>query len=677
MSLIITSSRQQEFDGTPGALQGIENPTSYKNHMKSPLMLKPNSEVAVVSVRVDRKDVIVVDRGERMALYWGTEPDGAGGMPSWIQDPQPHLPVYLEVPDGSYNQNEFAVALETALTDMCQKTYSNVSEVTVNLKVQPAEEFATYEIKFFALANASTVGLSSLTAADWLSCVNDSNKTPSEIEIRRAYGEGPYDKTDDFTPTAGTGKIVMGSGGGDGKACAILKNKVLSSTSGVCEFSFDGYNNNFTVGLVRNIASDRAAPARFNSEFQSPNFAGQDGNKISQFFDYALTLKRSAKGAPTSWGLTQSVVINETGSPIEFDTYMGTQMVRVPNASLVVSPGNASFDNSGGSGDFFNKVRFTRYGEGIRVDLIDNKGVVTNIVSQLASSALKPCGDSSDLLYAKIFMDGDPGDSLEITQFDVCDYGTKPRASQPYDTKQRRYGYDLGNNTDEFASVYQQYQDEYTMGGDGAGSVTTSTGFADNTFISAPIYALMNGSGGQDREWGMVLGPDDLLSIPDGYDQEIPTVEVMIPNDNMRKRLGFAEMVVLEIEDATAGAGTLTVTFEGNRAIETTHGKNMFIRWHPTQQVSYNANQGSISKIVYACPRFDVNGSVAGALYFEPNERVYVDCNNVDELMITDIGVDIVDINEMLVTDLIGTTQINFHVRQKEGFSVGRDSGRT
>ena len=45
--------------------------------------------------------------------------------------------------------------------------------------------------------------------------------------------------------------------------------------------------------------------------------------------------------------------------------------------------------------------------------------------------------------------------------------------------------------------------------------------------------------------------------------------------------------------------------------------------------------------------------------------------------MITDIGVDIVDVNEMLRKDLIGTSQINFHIRQKENFKVGRSSGRT
>ena len=91
----------------------------------------------------------------------------------------------------------------------------------------------------------------------------------------------------------------------------------------------------------------------------------------------------------------------------------------------------------------------------------------------------------------------------------------------------------------------------------------------------------------------------------------------------------------------------------------------MFIRFHATQQQSYNANTGSISKIVYACPRFDVNGSLDGALYYEPHERVYIDMNNAYPLTLTNMAIDIVDVNERLIDDLEGQTQINFHIRKK------------
>ena len=72
-----------------------------------------------------------------------------------------------------------------------------------------------------------------------------------------------------------------------------------------------------------------------------------------------------------------------------------------------------------------------------------------------------------------------------------------------------------------------------------------------------------------------------------------------------------------------------------------------------------------------------MRGNDHGALYYEPNERVYVDCNNPEPLMITDISVDLVDVNEVLAEGLVGNTQIVFHIRQKEDFKVGRDSGRT
>ena len=103
----------------------------------------------------------------------------------------------------------------------------------------------------------------------------------------------------------------------------------------------------------------------------------------------------------------------------------------------------------------------------------------------------------------------------------------------------------------------------------------------------------------------------------------------------------------------------------------------MFIRFNGLQQISYNTNTGSISKILYACPRFDVNGNDTGFLYFEPHERVYIDCNNTDKLVMSDLNIELVDINEQYVEDIVGTTQINFHIRQKEGFAVGRNSGRT
>ena len=54
-----------------------------------------------------------------------------------------------------------------------------------------------------------------------------------------------------------------------------------------------------------------------------------------------------------------------------------------------------------------------------------------------------------------------------------------------------------------------------------------------------------------------------------------------------------------------------------------------------------------------------------GALYFQNNDKTYVDLNNATELRVTDLDVHIVRKNETFVNDLTGSTEIVFHVRKK------------
>ena len=65
MSLLITSSRQQEFDNVGSSTIGIEQPYSYINHMNSPLIIDANSEIAVVSIKCERDAKLVIDPADR------------------------------------------------------------------------------------------------------------------------------------------------------------------------------------------------------------------------------------------------------------------------------------------------------------------------------------------------------------------------------------------------------------------------------------------------------------------------------------------------------------------------------------------------------------------------------------------------------------------------------------
>jgi len=60
MSLIITSSNQDDFDQTSYGT-GLTDPASYQNFFKSPIILKPHSEIAVQSVKITRTNVGISD----------------------------------------------------------------------------------------------------------------------------------------------------------------------------------------------------------------------------------------------------------------------------------------------------------------------------------------------------------------------------------------------------------------------------------------------------------------------------------------------------------------------------------------------------------------------------------------------------------------------------------------
>lgn len=641
MSLVITSSKQQQYEGIDGA--GVEKPFSYKNHMKSPLIIKKNSEIAVVSVRVDRQSNITIARGDRMGLYWGEETAAND-----IVGVEPNLVCFLQVPFGTYSLDQFAIALQTEITNLGQETFSNFRTSQVEVETDADDDFAHFKITLSQNASATNVS-NTLSSGSFVACIDSRNDKAANIFVEATYGTD-FVFTNDFSVS---GNAVTAGTDINREAIAILATDYLSSTSGVCEFNFSDAPGNIKVGLVRNMPEDRPAPTTFNTVFfQDPNFADEDGNLLSEFYDYVFTLEREPPATvPSGYSVAQCVVVE--------DPEKGTQMVKVPSASYTTNVPNASFDTS--KGVYFDKVRFTRFGEEIKIEVVDTAGNASTLIDA-GTEALKPCGQACDFLYAKM----DIGTVSETISIDRFDKGTA--TSRNYEDP-RFYGFNINRTTSE-ARDAAEIQNDYTNYVNGQGAVAVSTGFSPANLIDDPITATVNASGGQERSWVLVLGPDEQYNTED-------VVGEMIPTNTIQTTLGFSKTVLLETGDRDASSKTNDIVFKSDKAPSFDATENMFIRWNATQQQSYNGNQGSISKIIYACPRFDIRGSDTGALYYEPYERVYVDCNNTEDVMISDIGVDIVDVNEILVDNLVGDTQINFHIRQKESFQLGRDSGRT
>ncbi len=617
MSLLITSSRQQEFDNVVQGTIGIEQPFSYINHMNSPLIIEANSEVAVVSIKCERDAKLVIDsRGYTIGIYWGKELDDSQDL---FEASSKNSTIYATVPAGEYTATELAQALEIAINDVCVSTYSNMNSVTVTTEQTTDGDFSGFSFTFAQNAS-STDKAASLGAID---AVNDNNKIPIG-DLETTFGSAEQPTTDDYTWNFATRTMTAGSG-----LNTAVFDHPLSSTSGVCEVDFSGVTDNFKIGLVRNLPEDRPCPANFN--FNTGNADGKN-NHYDEFYDFNFNLERTDAETTTDVYFTQAYV----------DTNLAIGMGKIPSASQVANTiANGSFGSGNAS---FGKIRITRFGQELKVELLHNSGGggdTTIFDSSVAS--VKAIGLPCDLLYLKMEIESDGG-ALVIDQFD------SDQSTNRTSTAERNYGFGTGSGAEDLMEqLNYDTESRYALTTD---IVDVDDG--DTVFATAQTYEKLNASGGQDRNWVMLLAPNSKyqtgLQIPDDFSQE----------------LGFGNQVIRQSVNQAATSVGNDIVFNSDKVPSLLQLKNMFVRFNGLQQTSYNANKGSISKIIYACPRFDSSGTRTGELYYEPHERVYVDCNNSEAIRLSDVGIDLVDVNEQFCTDLVGTTQINFHIRKKK-----------
>tara|TARA_R110000737_G_scaffold117657_1_gene150276 strand:- start:646 stop:2586 length:1941 start_codon:yes stop_codon:yes gene_type:complete len=131
---------------------------------------------------------------------------------------------------------------------------------------------------------------------------------------------------------------------------------------------------------------------------------------------------------------------------------------------------------------------------------------------------------------------------------------------------------------------------------------------------------------------------------------------------NSQQTLGFMGKPVSSPESTSTDVIT---NIQSEVVPQLTSGASLFIRLNNFTQMSINARQGTVSKIIGHLPRFDNGGNETGALYFEPHEKTYIDLNNPEELLVNSFDVDVVYDNETFCTALNGKTIVCFHIRKK------------
>ena len=682
MSLIFTSNTQDEYDGSLGEVRsniGIENPADYHNHLTSPLEVKPNSQIAVQSVKITRKEKWDFNDVGELLYYFG-KPLGTTLKMTDVTS----RPKLLQVPRGTYGTAEFASELETQMKRM--KVSPAVHQ---NFSVNTS--FVLADFKGFQIScsqNGSTYSGVALTDIDnsiadvVVATTNPVRPVSNNFTVANAL----------FSRTGAAGDI------NDGLCCGILNDFPLAmgeDSSFITDFqgaSFDtggiGVNGNasWVIGLTRpttqlkNEGEDIGiAPQGFKTDEFLPHFfdyvavfSADNGSRVAG--DGTLKLYQgSYKTAGDGKPIASSYRLNEI-------LYYGGSSQ--PRTAIITNK-----DILGSAVTQFTKIEFSVLGDEVRVNMVQRNGSKVALLNSTLNAEharnFKPTTDFTTALYPKMIL------SHNNSTLDITAYTTYSATSGTY--KYPTYtGY---NATDMSGGLYTvgdssyanavSYSSNLRFPADSLAGDATKSGQAPSwerrglTIIKPPdtTYGQMTPTPSSATN---VLAFEGLNATTGGVDyQHLLVLEDTTPVSGdfdignyysdkcaMSRYLGFPNIRVLDQSFGTLSLSDKQITWVSSQ-VPIFNVNSAFVRLSNLTQRSYNATKNSISKMLYHIPRFTNDGRQFGDLFYEVSERTYVDLGNTDSFMLNQFQVSICDKNEKIVDDLSEDTIVVFHIREK------------
>jgi hypothetical protein len=681
MSLIFTSNTQDDYKDTDSSGKllsgriGIERPSDYHNHLTSPLEVKPNSQIAVQSVKISRQQINEITDSQQMLYYFG-KPLGT----TLTFEETTSRPTLISLPRGTYDNVELATALQTQLNLACvSPAVKGNFRVTEYLS---GGAFAGYTIS--ASQNGTNDTDRHLTINTGLADITHAiGTTPTSDNFTLAGGV--------FTRTGAAGGTIL-----DELCCGIATDYPLAMNSGANFWvdlrgasQSDGeggrHNCSWAIGLTRPTIQLNNDNTKYRDFGTAPQGWINQKSILPHFYDYVVVLDAGDIGEGGELHIYQSSYEQDDSGNVVADSFKLHEIQYYGGAGQVASIiTNASLNASTGGG-VYQRLKFQIEGDEVKVFLKENFtgggaeiALIDSSVNANASRVFKPITEHTNALYPKLCL---AEGSLKMTEFktfsvtsDTYKYPTLTGANASnmsggtYDGGSSPYGNYVGYTklmsaglATRHAVVNQQPIWSKRSGVFIKPPDTTAYGQLLPTDPASTItitFEGANASSGVEFAHTLVLQdttPQDPLSPEVGnyYSQMC----------NIGRVLGFQRISVLDQTD-----GTLT-NFNKvdwtSTSVPDIKVNSAFVRISNLNHRTYNSCKNSVSKILYHIPRFTNDGRQFGDLFFEVGEKTYVDLNNTETFTLNQLQVQIVDKNERVVDDLVGDTIVVFHIKQK------------
>ena len=646
MSLVITSSAQQDETNQVG----IAVPYQYRNNIKNPLTIPPNSEVAVESVKIQRLPMLDYANNIKANFWFG---ERLATNASYEDQTSYFIPARNDIL-GSKSPQDFADEFKEVL----QSAYSfhpEINSVGIEVNISTDGDGAFNGFQFIIPqvgANAASV-------------IPPASTFLQEI----SEADGDWDGTT-LSANADDCFLQLLPQGSDGGPLALHNGSI--TYTGV------GSGDNTIVGISRPYCSNPV----------DGSVQGWVGNEMAEAgpdTDHPFSLALTGEGLGQYGEIYMDYCVVNDGTDIKVFNYTGdvdglgrmsevVYYVNADSASQTTNTANSSFaTGSPLSSAAIGDITFTVSNEKVKISVSGKTLVEVNDFSSASfkSQIPMPTSISNWKMYPTAYF-ADNGDSVNIGVYE-CRTSSTISKNFPENSwiARTKIGTFLDGRTNQsqesliaannvplppFNNAIDWDMDVYTR--DILKAMTS-----DGTAI--PDSTIRNYAGLQNN----LLGPNnnryENILIMGRNERYMADRRLEVWQPNSTQVLGFSPFSINADSGITHGGGFHGASFASVARPSLTSQQSTFIRVPTLTHETYNFATGNPSKILFQIPRFDNSGAETGALYVQNNDKSFIDLKNAAPIRLTDLDVHLVRKDETFAKDLTGSTEVLFMIREK------------
>jgi hypothetical protein len=632
MSLIVTSSNNT--DNIIGNIAN-EKPFSYRNYFKNGLTIKKNSSIAVQSVKFNREAFFDVSDSDTFGFYFGDELSETENIEdvtsriipvSLIGDIMRQTTNSNDVKNLTFSPLDFASHLEKV---MSQNVFFP-DAIPKGIKVEIQRDASTKSFKGFEFTfdqlNDSTTNSSSISASVTSYWANN--------QTSFTYAGNT------FTRTATTSKAFGKKGFGTAYEYPLGLNGGVFSCSLTGLTTGSTVNDGWRVGLSRPTAqlsqtdisfinNETEFVKRINSKNEvPPETFNHLGGFDHHFYDFVVQYDN------------QRLTVLQN---VRYSNVKKTRMRKIDytiNSSFTSELTNNDFNGGGWN---IQQLRFIAKGEQLELELYSasskswKKLVSPSLAGSSKTTTFIPLNMNRWFLFPRFHLKTQ-NDTVKINYFSGVNISTNK-----YEAYFNRSFYTLARRNNIPQLRYEMI--------DSMDLAPISD--ISKTSIQKTLTTL-NASNGTDFKVVLFLGKSN----------QYRTSNSPIYDFSVTSEFGFDSQSIIEQSVFGTTTGSKAIIKSVSRPIISSD-KSIFVRCNNLSFYSQNGATSSISKILMALPKFDNRGSEFGALFYDAKQLIFLDLNNSEDFVLTDLSVDLVNIDERFARGITGNTIITFVIKNK------------